>query len=258
MENAAKCHAGQVRHEALKTGHRPMCGRFTLTKDLQQMMEAYPAFSALEKLAARYNIAPSQPVVTVMAEHPDKMDLTQWGLVPSWADDPRIGYRMINARAETLTEKPAWKKLFRRKRCVLFADGFYEWKSYPGTKAKQPMYFRLKSRRAFVFAGLYDEWHDKEGGFLVTSSIITTTPNQLVQPVHDRMPAILPQRLIPAWLDADCDRTEQLSAMLAPYPSSEMEAYPVSCRMNRPAHDEPDCIEPIEAGGGPEWQAELF
>jgi putative SOS response-associated peptidase YedK len=235
-----------------------MCGRFTLTKDFEQMMAEYPSFSVLQKLAARYNVAPSQPVITVTAEHPTKMDLTQWGLVPSWAEDPSIGYRMINARAETLTQKPAWRRLFRRKRCILFADGFYEWKTFAGMKIKQPMYFRMKSGRAFAFAGLYDEWHDKEGGFLITSTIITTTPNQLVQPVHDRMPAILPDRLIATWLDAECDRTDELQAMLVPFPSREMEVHPVSNKVNRPAYDEPDCITPVESLRAPPSQGELF
>jgi putative SOS response-associated peptidase YedK len=221
-----------------------MCGRFTLTVDPDQLRQAFPWLAVPQGTPQRYNIAPSQPVAVVPNDGKNQMDFFVWGLVPSWAKDPQIGDRMINARAETLSEKPAYKAAFRRRRCLVLADGFYEWKQVPGRKSKIPMYIRLASQKPFAFAGLWESWHAPDGSLLLSCTIITTQPNAMMQDIHNRMPVILPEAAYPLWLDSGEPASSQLQALLQPYPAEEMVAYPVSTLVNSPANDSADCIVP--------------
>ena len=178
-----------------------MCGRFTLTLDPGDLQEAYPGLVVPGGLTPRFNIAPTQPVAVIPNIGEYRLDYYVWGLIPSWAKDPEIGSRMINARSETLAEKPAFRNSYRRKRCLVLADGFYEWKQLEGGKAKQPVYIYMKSRQPFAFAGLWDLWHAPDGSEVRSCTIITTQPNELLQSIHNRMPVILPSQAQPVWLD---------------------------------------------------------
>lgn len=224
-----------------------MCGRFTLAVDLEDLRAAFPWLvlpEGLSRLAPRYNVAPTQPVAVVPNTGERRLDFFVWGLIPSWADDPRIGSRMINARAETLGEKPSFRAAFRRRRCLVLANGFYEWRKEP-QGSKTPMFITLKSGQPFAFAGLWETWHSPHGDELLSCTIITTTPNDLVRPIHDRMPVILPEDAYEAWLDPAERSPDELSALLGPYPAGEMAAYPVSQAVNNPANDVPECIVPV-------------
>ena len=221
-----------------------MCGRFTLTvnpEELQQQFglnEPPPA-----ELVPRYNIAPSQ-AVAVVANTPDrKLELFQWGLIPSWAKDPKIGNKLINARAETLAEKPSFRTALKRRRCLVVADGFYEWKK-EGT-AKTPMYIQLKDGRPFAFAGLWEVWQPPDGSVIKTCTIITTEPNALLAGIHNRMPAILPPRAYDQWLTPGELPSIEAMALLGPYDPAEMKATPVSSRVNSPAVDTPELVLPL-------------
>jgi putative SOS response-associated peptidase YedK len=169
----------------------------------------------------------------------------RWGLIPRWAKDPSIGNRMINARAETVASKPAFREAFQGRRCLLPADGFYEWKRCGARK--QPMYLRMLDGRPFAFAGLWARWRPEGGEPVESCTILTTEPNELVADIHKRMPVILPPQDYGPWLDPETRDPARLSGMLQPYSAEEMIAYPVSTRVNRPEHDDPDCVEPVEA-----------
>ena len=221
-----------------------MCGRFTLTLDPGDLQEAYPGLVVPGGLTPRYNIAPTQPVAVIPNIGEYRLDYYVWGLIPSWAKDPEIGSRMINARSETLAEKPAFRNSYRRKRCLVLADGFYEWKQLERGKAKQPVYIYMKSRQPFAFAGLWDLWHAPDGSEVRSCTIITTQPNELLQSIHNRMPVILPSQAQPAWLDPSEQSPDRLSKLLISYPSDEMMAHPVSRLVNSPQNDVAECIMP--------------
>jgi len=221
-----------------------MCGRFTLTVDAHQIREAFPWISVPENVQPRYNIAPSQPIAVVPNDRNNELDYFVWGLVPSWAKDPNIGNRMINARGETVEEKPSFRAAFRRRRCLILADGFYEWKKEEGQKAKTPFYIRMKNNKPFAFAGLWENWHAPDGSHILSCTIITTQPNELLQEIHNRMPIILPEREYKNWLQPDEALVTELKPLLIPYPSEEMTAYPVSRLVNNPANESPSCIQP--------------
>ncbi len=221
-----------------------MCGRFTLTVDPADLEEAFPGVSVPAEMTPRYNIAPSQPVAVIANDGRNRLDFFVWGLIPSWAKDPKIGYRMINARAETLGEKPAFRAAYKRRRCLIPADGFYEWRREAGRKTKTPMYLRLKSGEPFAFAGLWETWHSSQGDEVLSCTIITTTPNSLVEKIHDRMPVILPPAAYAAWLSPEEKKPEELSKLLKAYPASQMTAYAVSPAVNSPANDSPEIIRP--------------
>ncbi len=224
-----------------------MCGRFTLTSSEEQIAAILPGLIFDAPVTARYNIAPTQSILAVLNEAPRRATPVHWGLIPSWAKDPAIGNRMINARAETVHEKPAYKRPFQRQRCLILADGFYEWRKNPADKKKTPVYAHLHNHRPFAFAGLWDRWRSSEGEPITSATIITTTPNDLMADIHDRMPAILPAEAYGLWLSADAPPTEDLRALLSPYPAEDMAAYAVSTRVNRPTTDDPGCIEPAPA-----------
>lgn len=223
-----------------------MCGRFTLTADPEQLRRAFPWLSISHDTAPRYNIAPTQPVAVVANDGKNQLDYYIWGLIPSWAKDPQIGSRMINARAETLAEKPSFRTAFRCRRCLILADGFFEWQQAPGRKSKLPMYIQLNSRQPFALAGLWENWHSPDGSQILSCTIITTQPNELMQEIHNRMPVILPAEAYSLWLDPGQPDPASLQALLQPYPAGEMQARPVSYQVNNPANDSPECIAPNE------------
>lgn len=222
-----------------------MCGRFTLTVDPADLQEAFPGIAVPTEMTPRYNIAPSQPVSVIANNGQNKVEFFRWGLIPSWAKDPKIGNRMINARAESLAEKPSFRAAYRKRRCLILADGFYEWRREPAGKSKTPMYIRLKSGTPFAFAGLWEAWHAKDDETILSCTIITTTPNSLLEKIHDRMPAILKPEAYGQWLVQDEQKPDALSKLLGPYPTSLMTAYAVSTAVNSPAMDSPDCVRPV-------------
>ena len=220
-----------------------MCGRFTLIR-LSDFTDLFPWILPPElRTPPRYNIAPSQPAAVVPNQPQPRVEFYRWGLIPSWAADPAVGNRMINARAESLARKPSFRTALRRRRCLVPADGFFEWRREPGG-AKTPIYVRLRSGRPFAFAGLWDEWHDPDGAPLRTFTIITTDPNDLLRPIHNRMPVILREEDYRAWLAPGEREPPALLELLRPYPAEAMCAQAVSRAVNNPAHDAPDCIEP--------------
>jgi len=221
-----------------------MCGRFTLTITPEQLQEAIPGLITPTGMAPRYNIAPSQPVAVVPNDGLNKLDFYIWGLIPSWAKDPSIGSRMINARGETLVEKPSFRSAFRRRRCLIPADGFYEWMQNPGSKSKTPMYIKLKSGEPFALAGLWENWNAPDGSNILSCTIITTTPNALLEPIHNRMPVILPREAYARWLEPNEVNPAQLQELIQPYPAEAMTAYAVSSLVNRPENDLAACIQP--------------
>lgn len=222
-----------------------MCGRYTLTVDPAQLQEAFPFIEAPEELPPRFNIAPTQPVAVIPNTGENRLEFFNWGLIPSWAKDPSIGSRLINARAETLAEKPSFRTAFRRRRCLVLADGFYEWKQEPGSRAKTPMYVRLNSGAPFAFAGLWESWNSPDGSEILSCTIITTRPNPLISGIHNRMPVILPKGGYDRWLDPSERKPDELMDLLQPYPDRELEAYPVSKLVNSPQNDVPECIMPL-------------
>jgi putative SOS response-associated peptidase YedK len=219
-----------------------MCGRFTRTKSIPAIAREFGVSEVSFELEPGYNIAPTQQVAVVISEGVRRLVPVQWGLVPSWAKDPSIGNKMINARAETITEKASYRNAFKKRRCLVVADGFYEWQKTGD--GKRPIYIRLKSGKPFGFAGLYEIWAPPQGEPITTCTIITTEANELMKPIHDRMPVIIPKDKEDLWLDAEVKDQETLLDLLKPYPSGDLEAYPVSRRVNSPANNSPDCIKP--------------
>jgi putative SOS response-associated peptidase YedK len=222
-----------------------MCGRFTLTADPNEIQAAFPWLSVPEGIQPRYNIAPTQPIAVVANDGKNKLDFYIWGLIPSWAKDPTIGNRLINARAETLAEKPAFRAALRRRRCLVLADGFYEWRQEPGRKTKVPMYIRLRTGKPFAFAGLWETWESPDGSTILSGTIITTEPNLLMQDIHNRMPVIVHEADYRLWLTQDEVELRQVEKIFQPYPSAEMVAQPVSSLVNSPANESPDLIKPL-------------
>lgn len=221
-----------------------MCGRFTLTvnpADLQLTFEKY-TFPAM--FAPRFNIAPSQPVLAIPNDDKATADFLIWGLIPMWAKDPAIGNRLINARGETLAEKPSFRGSYRHKRCLILADGFYEWKTFGGRKSKTPYFIHMRDRKPFAIAGLWDHWEGPDGSDVRSCTIITTTPNELMQAIHDRMPVILHPRDFDKWLDPAPQTSENLQPLLKPFPADAMSAYAVSTLVNKVTNDMPELVVP--------------
>src|SRR6266704_211848 len=206
-----------------------MCGRFSLHVDINTVAQHFGVPATLET-SPRYNVAPTQEVVSIMYNGASHLALLRWGLIPSWAKDESIGSRMINARAETLIEKPSFKGLLRSKRCMIIADGFYEWRKENGSKT--PMYITLKNGEPFAFAGLWDSWKSPDGQQLRTCTIITTDPNDVVATIHNSMPAILVPDAREEWLDTSVQDVNALLPLLGPYPADEMTARAVSRLVN--------------------------
>ena len=219
-----------------------MCGRFTLTADTKKLAEAFAGFEVPEDMKPRYNIAPSQPVAVIANNGQNKVEFFQWGLIPSWAKDPKIGNRMINARSETLAEKPSFRNAYKRRRCLVLSDGFYEWQKANG--AKTPIFIHLASGQPFAFAGLRESWHSPDDSTILSCTIITTEPNELLAEIHNRMPVILPPAAYEAWLDPAERSPDQLNELLRPFPAAGMAAHPVSTLVNNPKNDLPECVAP--------------
>jgi len=218
-----------------------MCGRYTLTTTVRDLEEILPGLEAEEHAAPRYNIAPTQDVAIVANDAPNRLVRVRWGLVPRWAKDASIGNKLINARAETLGEKPSFRDAFRKRRCLVLADGFYEWRKVAGSTRKQPVRVTLRDRRAFAMAGLWEEWRSPEGP-LRSCTIITTAANDALRELHDRMPVILPVEAQAAWIAGEALTPDQLAPLLVPT-SEPLELREVSTRVNNPLHDAPDCLE---------------
>lgn len=227
-----------------------MCGRFTMAIDAQHLQLKLNLGEMPVPWEKRYNIAPSQFIATVPFADSRNVVYMRWGLVPFWAQDPAIGNRMINARAETVAEKPAFRASFKNKRCLILADGFYEWQKASGGKASVPYYFSLKSAEPFAFAGLWDDWEPKgvssEPGIpgLTTCTLITTDANRVVAPVHPRMPVILTKDVMWDWLEAETDLEKR--ALLKPLDPDLMQAWQVSREVNSPRNDDQALTKPFE------------
>jgi putative SOS response-associated peptidase YedK len=217
-----------------------MCGRFIFTdpSKIKRLLPDADIDQTRIEFTPSYNIAPSQNIPAMLNDGSKRVRLIRWGLVPSWAKDLSIGYKMINARAETVAEKPAFKRLIKGRRCLIFAEGFYEWKKLGNSK--QPYFIRMKDKQAFAFAGLWDIW-ENDGNALVSGTIITTAANALIAGIHERMPVILNTEDYMDWLGHDRNITEVIN-LLKPLPSEQMEAYPVSLLVNSPLNNFADCI----------------
>lgn len=221
-----------------------MCGRFTLTVSAGLLAELFE-IDNMPDVQPRYNIAPTQPVLIIRAsaDNTPETASVRWGLIPSWAKDRKIGARMINARGETVASKPSFRDAARKRRCLIPADGFYEWQKLGDRK--QPHHIRFTDRRPFAFAGLWERWYEEEGRPLDSCTIITTVPNELVARIHDRMPVILDPGDYGEWLEPTQLQQSRLDELLAPHSSEAMEAIAVNPIVGNPKNDLPECIEPL-------------
>lgn len=248
-----------------------MCGRFVSTSRPEEVASYFDAALAEQLVPAadvatgadggwqNYNVAPTSSVLVVVERADTRwVDRFRWGLVPFWAKDPSVGSRMINARAETLAEKPAYRQAFRKRRCIIPADGFYEWQVVPGRKAKQPMYIHRRDGDRLAFAGLWELWTPKGGADapgegaepLRTCSVVTGPPNEVVAPIHDRMPVMLPPDAWDVWLDPAVDDADLLRSLLVPAPAALLVADPVSTAVNNVRNKGPELIEPVAPPDG--------
>ncbi|WP_406672628.1 SOS response-associated peptidase [Natronospira sp.] len=221
-----------------------MCGRFTLTSEIEEVAHRFNAFPPDFSYSPRYNIAPSQLIPVVMKDQHDQnqIRLMKWGLIPFWAKDASIGNRLINARIETLTEKPAFRKAIRQNRCLIPADGFYEWLKLD--QGKQPMRIRLKNRKLFAMAGIFDTWDDPKGKRIISCSIITTEASDSIRHIHIRMPLILSPNQEVGWLSPNLNGKDQINQFLSAITPPDLEAYPVTTAVNSPRYDNPELIKP--------------
>lgn len=219
-----------------------MCGRFSLRVEMEELLNYYGLVQSSYVYTPRYNIAPGQLITALLDSNGERrIGPLSWGLVPSWASDERIGNKMINARAETLSEKPAFRQSFSRRRCIIPADGYYDWKK----DTKAPYRITLSDQAIFSLAALYDTWISSDGSKLHTCTIITAESNDLLLPIHDRMPVILPREHHDLWLDRSITDITLLQPLLIPLPSEQMTAYPVSPMVGNVKNDVPACIEPL-------------
>jgi putative SOS response-associated peptidase YedK len=233
-----------------------MCGRYRLSRRKQLIEEYFSSVSGEDDWNPRYNIAPTQsvPVIRQNPKEPRReLSLLRWGLIPSWAKDPSISVQIINARSETAATKPAFRDPLTNRKCLIPADGFYEWQRRG--KAKQPYCFEVNDGELFAFAGLWDRWKDPSGEWIKSCSILTTTPNAVTSAVHDRMPVILDPDNYDLWLDPGMTNVEAVSEMLKPFDARQMRYYPISTRINYVANDDAECSAPAEVT---ESQAGLF
>ena len=233
-----------------------MCGRYRLSRRKQIVEEYFETADWQDDWSPRYNIAPTQPI-PVIRQNPKEpvkeLSLMRWGLIPSWAKDPSVAARTINARSETAATKPAFRDPVRFRRCLIPADAFYEWKRT--ATSKQPYCFELNDGEMFAFAGLWERWHDPSGQWVKSCSILTTIPNSVTSVVHDRMPVILDRESYDLWLDPGMQNVAEISELLKPYDARLMRCYPVSSRVNHVANDDEECSRPIEVA---EAQNRLF
>jgi putative SOS response-associated peptidase YedK len=216
-----------------------MCGRFTLRTSPQKVVKQFD-LGGIPDFTPRYNVAPTQMIAVI--KRPGELTFAKWGLIPSWAKDTKIGNSLINARSEGVADKPSFRSAFKRGRCLVIADGFYEWRK--DGKTKQPFFIRMKDNRPFAFAELSEHWTKGEKP-IDSATIITTEPNSLMADIHDRMPVILPKDAYGLWLDPEFQGKEKLLSLLQPYPEDEMMAIPISTLVNSPKNENPACIEPL-------------
>lgn len=220
-----------------------MCGRYTIYTDLTQLAERFGFDSADIDFVPSYNVAPTQSVLTVVRSEGNRAELMRWGLIPSWAKDISIGNRMINARAETVAEKPSFRAALMRRRCLVIADGFYEWQKT--ATGKRPMRIAMDDGRPFAFAGLWEVWKSPDSELVKSCTIITTGANDLLQSIHPRMPVILPRESEELWLDNSIEDGAMASQVLAPYPLPDLRAYEVSSLVNSPRNNAPELVVPV-------------
>lgn len=220
-----------------------MCGRYSFAQLSEEVEKRFKIQVDGNTYVARYNAAPGQKLGVITNFQPQKLNSFHWGLLPPWAKDPRMAYQMINARAESLQEKPAFRKAYSSQRCLVPADGFYEWKKV--NKQKVPHYIRLKSQEMFAFAGLWEAWKDVEGKIKNTFTIITTEANELMKPLHHRMPVILPNHLEKDWLENS--NIQDLSLMLQAFDSQKMESFEVSTMVNKVQNEGVELIDPYKS-----------
>ena len=225
-----------------------MCGRYSLIADLGELARRFEFDGDWLTFDSSYNIAPTQEVLTLVGGESRRAGYMRWGLIPSWAKDPSVGSRMINARAETVAERPAFRTALRRRRCLVLANGFYEWQKSGGHR--RPMRVVLRSQEPFAFAGLWETWRDPEGKVVPSCTILTTEANDLLRPIHDRMPVILSRDSEDFWLDRGENDPAALADVLKPYPANAMDAYEVSSLVNSPVNDGPEVIEPVAVRDG--------
>ncbi len=222
-----------------------MCARFFLFSPDEEIMRLFQMVR-FPRISPRFNIAPSQPVLAITNSRDGfQVDHFQWGLIPGWSKDPASGQAMINARSETAATKPSFKGAFRYRRCLIPANGFYEWKS-AGNRSKQAMCVRLKEAPLFAMAGLWEQWQGPDGTELETCSVLTTSANALLESIHPRMPVILEPSQFNRWLSSERTPIPQLESLLQTFPAEEMEVFPVSSYVNKVVHDSPECIVPIQ------------
>ncbi len=221
-----------------------MCGRYTITINADTAHEDLGVVQMPELYEPRYNVAPTQPVAVVADALERKAEWMRWGLIPFWAKDASIGSRLINARSETLTEKPAFRNAFNKRRCLILADGFYEWQKGAGPKGRsQPYYFKRADGKPFAFAGLWEFWRSPEGAEVRSCTIITTNANEVVRPVHERMPVMLSGANLWNWVSPA--ETDELLGLLKPYPAEALVGFPVSTLVNKPELDSAELLQPV-------------
>ena len=220
-----------------------MCGRYSLIAYIGELQERFDFDGSELTHVPRYAIAPTQMALSVTNGGRRRGSYMRWGLIPSWAKSASVGSRMINARAETLAERSSFRTALQRRRCLVLADGFYEWQRRGSSR--RPMRIVMASREPFAFAGLWDAWRDSKGEVVRSCAIITTSANELLSPIHDRMPIVLPRELESLWLDHDIQDYAALAGILTPYITDEMEAYEVSSLVNSPANDGPEMVVPV-------------
>ena len=219
-----------------------MCGRFSLTADLGELASRFEFDGNRLDLEPNFNVAPTQNVLTVLGGENRRGGFMRWGLIPHWAKTASIGSRMVNARAETVAQRPAFRDAFRKRRCLVLADGFYEWQQ--AGSVRKPMRIIMESGEPFAFAGLWAIWRDSEGNRIPSCTVITTEANDLLRPIHNRMPVILPREMEEFWLDRDVQDASALENALTAYPSELMQTYQVSTLVNSPRNNGPQVVEP--------------
>lgn len=221
-----------------------MCGRFTLKTPTKQIADLFD-LAEPPPLVPRFNIAPTQSIATIRldnAHNQREFLMMRWGLIPAWAPDAKIGNRLLNARSETVAEKPSFRSAFKHRRCLVLADGFYEWQKNP--EGKQPFYIRMRDDHPFAFAGLWERWIGPDSNAIESCALLTTTANEVMSPIHERMPVILLPEANPAWLDTETSDSKELLPFLVPYPQNDLVAYPVGKMVNSSRNEDPRCVEP--------------
>ncbi|HLD94313.1 MAG TPA: SOS response-associated peptidase [Anaerolineales bacterium] len=223
-----------------------MPGRLTLTKDAAELQAAFPWLKVPEELRPRYNIAPTQPIAVVLNDGKNQIDFLNWGLIPSFSNKVKMTSFLLNARSEGIERKPAFRSPFKRKRCLVLADGYYEWVKIPRKKEKVPYWIHMTSQQPFMFAGLWDSWTALDGSEVKTCCFITCEPNELVAQIHHRMGVILHEEDYPKWLTPEEVTSPELLPLLKPYPPEKMTYYQVSTVVSNARNDVAECIEPVE------------